>query len=189
MKVLLDANVLYPVPVRDILLSLADRKLFQAKWSADINNEWVRNLLFKRQDIRAEDLARTVDAMNRAFPDANTDQYQHRIAQLSLPDPNDRHVLAAAIEADAELIITFNLKDFPDDILEKHGIEAVHPDNFIEELIQENTDTAFDAFEQQLARLRNPPLSREYVLEKLSQCGLTNTASSLRLPGSHYSII
>ncbi len=180
MTVLLDANVLYPAPVRDILLSLADKKLFQPKWSADINDEWIRNLLVNREDIKRKDLISTVDAMNKAFPDADTQYYESRMEHLFLPDPDDRHVLAAAIEAGAEGIITFNLKDFPEAALMMHGIEAMHPDDFIEELIGENTDTCFEAFEQQLNRLKNPPLTREYVLDKLLGCGLPKTAASLR---------
>jgi len=91
-------------------------------------------------------------------------------------------LLAAAIEADAELILTFNLKDFPEDELAKHGIKAIHPDDFLVQLIEKDPDNVLDAFEQQLARLRNPPLTREYVLDKLTGCGLPQTAASLRLP-------
>jgi predicted nucleic acid-binding protein len=180
MRVLLDANVLYPAPVRDILLSLANKKLFQVKWSQEIQAEWTRHLLLNRNDIIADDIKRAVQAMDRAFPDANTDHYRHRMAKLFLPDEDDRHVLAAAIEADAACIITFNMKDFPRAILTEYGIEAIHPDDFIEELIQRNSESAFDAFEQLLVRLRNPPVSREYVLDKFQQCGLHKTAAFLR---------
>ena len=109
MKVILDANVLYPAPVRDILLSLANNNMFQPKWSADINKEWVRNLVANRPDIKRENTENTIRSMNMAFPEANTEHYQSIIAELNLPDPKDRHVLAAGIAAEAELMVTFNL--------------------------------------------------------------------------------
>ena len=181
MKVILDANVLYPAPVRDMLLSLANNNMFQPKWSAAINEEWVRNLVANRPDIKRENTENTIRSMNRAFPDANTETYPSTITELNLPDPNDQHVLAAAISAEAELIVTFNLKDFPPSLLAPRGIEAIHPDDFILGLTEEDKITAFDAFEKQVARLKNPPLSREYVLDKLNDCNLPKTAASLRL--------
>jgi len=182
MKVILDANVLYPAPVRDLLLSLANNKMFQPKWSAAINEEWVRSLVANRPDIKRENTENTIRSMNMAFPDANTETHPSTIEELTLPDPNDQHVLAAAISAEAELIVTFNLKDFPPSLLAPRGIESIHPDDFILGLIEEDRDTAFDAFEKHVARLINPPLSRDYVLDKLNDCNLPKTAASLRLP-------
>ena len=182
MKVILDANVLYPAPLRDMLLSLANNNMFQPKWSTAINEEWVRNLIANRPDIKRENTEKTIRSMNMAFPDANTEHYASTIAELNLPDPNDQHVLAAAISAEAELIVTFNLKDFPPSLLAPRGIEAIHPDDFILGLIEVDKVTAFDAFEKQVARLKNPPLSRDYVLDKLNDCNLPKTAASLRLP-------
>ena len=182
MKVILDANVLYPAPVRDMLLSLANNNMFQPKWSPAIHEEWVRNLLSNRPDIKRENLENTISSMNTAFPDATTEIHPSTIAALNLPDPNDQHVLAAAISAEAELIVTFNLKDFPPRLLDPRGIEAIHPDDFILGLIEVDKVTAFDAFEKQVARLKNPPLSRDYILDKLNDCNLPKTAASLRLP-------
>lgn len=182
MKVMLDANVLYPAPVRDILLSLASNNMFQPKWSATIHEEWVRNLLSNRPDIKRENLENTISSMNAAFQDATTEIHPSTIATLNLPDPNDQHVLAAAITAEAELIATFNVKDFPASILAPFGIEAIHPDDFILGLIAHDKITAFDAFEKQVARLNNPPLSRDYVLNKLHDCHLPKTAATLRFP-------
>lgn len=154
MKVILDANVLYPAPVRDMLLSLANNNMFQPKWSAAINEEWVRNLVANRPDIKRENTEKTIRSMNLAFPDANTEHYPSTIAELTLPDPNDQHVLAAAIAAEAVLIVTFNLIDFPPSLLAPNGIEAIHPDDFILGLIEEDKVTAFDAFEKQSQGLK-----------------------------------
>lgn len=134
--------MLYPAPVRDLLLSLANNNMFQPKWLAAINEEWVRSLVENRPDIKRENTEKTIRSLNMAFPDANTDPSPSTIAELTLPDPNDQHVLVAAISAEAELIVTFNLKDFPTSILSHRGIEAIHPDDFILGLIEEDRDTA-----------------------------------------------
>src|SRR5260370_9234777 len=112
---ILDANVLYPAPLRDYLLNLAAIELFKPKWTDAIQDEWIRNLLLKRPDLKRQDLVKTRKAMDNAFPDANTTNYQELVSGLSLPDPDDKHVLAAAIVANAEIIVTSNLKDFPAD--------------------------------------------------------------------------
>jgi predicted nucleic acid-binding protein len=83
--------------------------------------------------------------MNDAFPDANIIHYKHKIRELDLPDQEDRHVLAAAIIANAQLIVTFNVRDFPTDIVDKFGIRSIHPDLFIFELIQQNERSCFNA--------------------------------------------
>jgi predicted nucleic acid-binding protein len=129
--VVFDACVLYPAPLRDFLLRLSTTGLFAAKWTDHIHDEWVRNVLKSRPDLEGK-LPRTRDLMNRAVPDALVTGYETLIEKLELPDADDRHVLAAAIRSGAQAIITFNLKDFPDDALAQYGIEAIHPDLFIE---------------------------------------------------------
>lgn len=120
---LLDANVLYPAPLRDLLLQLAFTGLYQARWSAEIDDEWKRNLLAARPE-GAERIERTHAVMHRAIPDALVRDYAHLIPNLSLPDPGDRHVLAAVITTVADVIVTFNLKDFPPTTLSPYGLEA-----------------------------------------------------------------
>ena len=110
---LLDACVLYPAPVRDLLLSVAAEGLYDPVWTQVIQDEWINNLLINRTDLKREKLIATTRAMNIAFPQANIMHYKRLLNQLTLPDENDRHVLAAAISGKAQLIITFNLKDFP----------------------------------------------------------------------------
>mgnify|MGYP000873574693 FL=1 len=109
---LLDACVLYPAPVRDLLLSVAAEGLYDPVWTQVIQDEWINNLLINRPDLKREKLIATTRAMNIAFPQANIMHYKRLLNQLTLPDENDRHVLAAAISGKAQLIITFNLKDF-----------------------------------------------------------------------------
>jgi len=173
--VVLDACVLYPAPLRDYLLYLASQDLFQPKWSTDINEEWIRNLLKNRIDLVRTQLERTVNAMNRAFPKANIDKDISIINILILPDPDDRHVLATAIKRKAEKIITANIKDFPKGYIDQFKIQIQHPDEFISELVDANPESALTAFQEQVNNLKNPPLSVEDVLSSLKKCGLQQT--------------
>lgn len=120
----LDACVLYPAPVRDLLLQLARDGAYRARWTDDIQNEWMRNVLGNRPDLTATQLAYTRSQMEKHIPDALVTGYAHHIAVVHLPDPDDRHVVAAAIAARADAIVTFNLRDFPAAILEPLDIEA-----------------------------------------------------------------
>ncbi len=125
-----DACVLYPAPLRGFLLYLALSELFAAKWSDEIHEEWIGNLLEDRPDI-VRQLKRTRALMDEAVPDSRVTGYQDLIPALNLPDPNDRHVLAAAIRCGAQAIVTFNLKDFPAETLDLYDTEAIHPDDFV----------------------------------------------------------
>ena len=126
-----DANILYPAPLRDLFIRLAQAGLVRGRWTEAINDEWVRNLLRVNPALSADRLARTRALMNGAVRDCLVTGYEDLIESLSLPDPDDRHVLAAAIRAGAEVIVTFNLKDFPATTLSSYDLEAKHPDDFL----------------------------------------------------------
>lgn len=128
---LLDANVLYPAPVRDIFLQLAQTDLFKAKWSQDIHREWIEALLRNEPHRERSRLESTRNLMDRAVRDCLVKGYQSLIPSLHLPDPEDRHVLAAAIVGHCDVIVTYNLKDFPKNTLLPFNIEAQHPDVFL----------------------------------------------------------
>ena len=176
----LDANILYPAPIRDLLLSLAEEALFKPLWSATIQEEWKRNLLMKRQDIKPEKLERTTLLMNQAFPDAMVEDYEKWIDKIILKDVDDRHVVAAAIQANANYIITINLKDFMDIVGPTREFEVIHPDDFINRLISENPEAVYRGFVKMVLRLKNPPQSKDEVLTTLSGCGLVQTAMKLK---------
>jgi predicted nucleic acid-binding protein len=178
--VVYDANVLYPAPLRDFLMRLALTDLFQARWTEDIHEEWIRNLLEARADLTRGQLERTRELMNANVRDCLVEGYQSLIPGLELPDPEDRHVLAAAIRANASVIVTFNLKDFPAARVERYGIEAQHPDEFIAHLVDLNQAKVCSAAEEQLKSLRNPPKTVEEYLETLLRQGLPQTAALLR---------
>ena len=177
---ILDANVLYPAPLRDFLLSIADLNLFKPRWTAQIHEEWTRNLLIKRPDLNIEQLRKTVKAMNDAFPAANIEKYETLIDSLSLPDPNDRHILAAGIRSKADVIVTFNLKDFPSARLKEFDIDALRPDEFIKNLMEINMGLVINAFHNQVRRLRNPIKTKEQVIKSLEKCGLRKCSEILK---------
>ena len=175
----LDANTLYPAPVRDLLLSLAVDGLYHARWTNRIHEEWTRNLVLKRPEIEPR-LAALVELMNRSVPDCFVDNYEALIPGLVLPDPDDRHVLAAAIAGHADAIVTFNLKDFPADALDPHQIEAIHPDDFILNQLELRPYEALAAVKKMRARLTRPPLTATELIATLERSGLPAAASHLR---------
>jgi predicted nucleic acid-binding protein len=176
----LDACVLYPAPLRDFLMHLAVLDTFQAKWTEAIHAEWIRNVLKNRPDLKAEQLERTKELMNTHTRDAVVENYESLINSLQLPDENDRHVLAAAIHAKADLIVTFNLRDFPAGELSRYGVEAIHPDDFIQRLIENKADLVFSAARRQWKSLKNPPKLLAEFLDILASNGLDETVKYLR---------
>ena len=178
--VLYDACVLYPAPLRDLLVHLALLDAVRAKWSDAIHDEWTRNVLANRPDLTAVQLARTRALMDRHVRDCLVTGYEELIPTLALPDPDDRHVLAAAVHAGATVILTFNLKDFPPAVLAPHAVEAVHPDEFISRLLAEQPALVCEAVKRQRASLKKPPKTVDEFLPTLDQCGLPVTVATLR---------
>lgn len=107
-----DACVLYPAPLRDLLMWLALTDLFKARWTDEIHDEWIRNVLKQRPDLTLEQLTRTKTLMNSNVRDCLVTGYESIIPSLQLPDAGDCHILAAAIRCNADVIITFNLRGF-----------------------------------------------------------------------------
>jgi hypothetical protein len=161
--VLYDANLLYPFHLRNLLIQLGVNYIVSPRWTDAIHDEWIRNLAANGRQTR-DRLLRTRDLMRRVLPDADVHGYEARIAGLTLPDPNDRHILAAAIEAGAEIILTFNLKHFPKDSLAPFGIAARNPDDFLCELYVADRDAikaVVDAARRNLSKTE--PTLAEFV--------------------------
>ena len=176
----LDANVLYSAMVRDLLMNLSNTDLFRLRWSRAVQDEWIGNLLRNRPDLKMEQLERTRELMDRHVPDALVTGYEGLIEGLQLPDPNDRHVLAAAIRGRADVIVTMNLKDFPVETLAPFGIEAQHPDEFVFHLLDLEPGVVCRAVDHHRQLLKKPPKTTEEYLSGLEAQGLTQTASQLR---------
>ncbi|MDT0619911.1 PIN domain-containing protein [Salinisphaera sp. P385] len=168
----MDASVLYSAPLTDLFVRLCIAGLYRASWSDSIHEEWMRALLADRPDLTREDLVRRRDAMDEALPDAAIDGYEGLIPGLDLPDPGDRHVLAAAVRARTALIVTHNLKDFPAERLEPYALEGVHPDTFACDLYYLNPKRVAAIVEAQRSDLRKPPMARADFLSRLEACGL-----------------
>ncbi|MBD3222533.1 PIN domain-containing protein [bacterium] len=175
-----DACVFYPAPLRDLLMQLALTGLFRARWTDRIHEEWIAALLERRPDLRRERLLRTRGLIDSSAPDCLVTGYEHLMEGLELPDPDDRHVLAAAIRCNAAVIVSFNQSDFPAGYLAEFGIEVQHPDEFIGHLIDLAPDRVFLAAKKVRARLKNPPRSADEYLETLAAQGLPETVTTLR---------
>lgn len=177
--VVYDACVLYPAPLRDLLLRVARTGIVRARWSNAILDECFSNILANRPDLTREKLARTRELMVAAVPDCLVEGFEELIDGLDLPDPDDRHVLAAAVRAGAQTIVTFNLKDFPAALTEKYGVEAQHPDDFVYDLIDLAPAAVLGAVRGQLSALRNPPQTVSQLLDTLRGNGLEQTVTRL----------
>ncbi len=179
--VLLDACVLYPAALRDLLMRLAVHELIQAKWSEMIHEEWMTAVLRERPDLSLKQLERTRQLMDLHAGACLVDGHKWRIESLSLPEENDRHVLAAAIEAEADAIVTWNLGDFPKVTLANHGIERWTPDELLMQLWRTDEDAVVKLMREHRASLKNPLKSAEEYLETLEQQRLTKSTQVLRV--------
>jgi len=152
---------------------------FRARWRETIHEEWKRNLLINRPDLTREKVDRVSGLMDRAIEDGLVEDYEALIAGLELPDPDDRHVLAAAIRCGASVIVTFNQRDFPIELLEPYGVEAQHPDEFVENLLDLDVAAVVSAAQRQRAKFKNPPIDVDRYLNMLQRQGLVQTTKML----------
>lgn len=175
-----DACVFHSAPLRDLFLWLAQRGVFRARWTDRIHSEWMRSVRERFPDLDPRKLERTRLLMDAAVRDCLVTGYEERIADLELPDPDDRHVLAAAIHCRATVIVTLNLRDFPAESLLEHGISAIDPDEFICRLFESAPDGVLAAVQKHRTSLKRPPKSPDEYLESLRTQGLQKTAARLQ---------
>lgn len=172
----LDANVLFPFRTRDALLRFAEAGLFQPRWTRTILDEWRRNLLALKPQL-ASSVAAQMDAMARAFPEALVRGHEPLIGTLLLPDPDDRHVLAAAVRAGATHIATENLRDFPAEALKGLGIDPVGADDFLAAIFEFHPAEAVAALRTMRRAYRRPAMdAAEFILD-LRTSGLPRLAT------------
>jgi predicted nucleic acid-binding protein len=178
---LLDACVLFPIAVADSLMSLATAGLFAAKWTQRIEQEWITNLEEFRPELRGR-LEIRRDGMREAVPDweVNEAAWAPLVSNMELPDPDDQHVLAAAISGHTDCIVTANLRDFPAEIVGPYGIEVIHPDRFIINQWDLDYVAAMTAFKSMRARWRNPKATPEDFAQALERNSLPATAQRIR---------
>ena len=162
-------------------MRLALRDLFRAKWSQTVHEEWIEAALRDRpDDLDRKKVERARALMDAHVRDGLVEGYEELIESLVLPDPADRHVLAAAIRGRADVIVTMNLKDFPAATLAPYGIEAKHPDAFIMELIDLDGGAVVAAAHEHRVSLRSPPKTVQAYLDSLERQGLIHTVATLR---------
>ena len=168
-RVLLDANVLFPIVQTDLLLQLANRDAFVPLWSSAILEEVVNSLVTTGRVTKALALTR-VDMMNEAFLDAQVANWESLVYSIEgIPDPDDRHVVAAAIEGNASAIVTDNLKDFPNLALEDHGLHAKSCDDFLLDLYDLSPARFDDALDEMVKLRTRPKVSLSQLLEVLAK--------------------
>ncbi len=173
----LDTNIMYPVEIRDLLFWFAYYDLYTPKWSKHIFDEWKD--VMKRRDVSEDEAEKRMRKANLAFPDAFVKNYSGLIDGLRLPDAKDRHVLAAAIKTNANVIVTNNIKDFPEDYLASFGLSVKTADDFLTDIIDLNSEQSIKAFREMVLNRRNPDLNEFEVLDILRKRGLRETANFL----------
>lgn len=166
--VVLDANVLHPIALCDLLLRLALEGLYRPLWSAEILEETKRSILRRRPDLERRALGARIAAMQRALPEALVTGYETRLAEFAALG-TDAHVLAAAAHAGAHVIVTDNVRDFPAAALRPHGIKAQTADQFLVRHWQTEREVVARVLSEQAAGTRRPPLSVRDVLAGLER--------------------
>jgi len=175
-----DACVLYPNTLRDLLIRIAQSGLCQAKWTDQILGETFKNLQASRPELDESALVRTRELMIRAVRDCLVQGYEALIPVFTLPDPDDRHVLAAAVRAKAQLIVTANLRDFPVQELSQWDVEAKAPDDFVLDQIDLDRAAVYGAVQRIADSWKKPPGTINDVLSSLEKCGLVESVAALR---------
>lgn len=173
---MVDANVLGPALPRNIALTLAECGLYRPRWSGEILAETERYISSK---AGAEAAQRNVLCIQTAFPEGSVEISSSALERLSLPDEDDRHVLAAAIKVRAQLIVTDNLSDFPSAVLEDFEIEAISADAFFADTMTLDTSTALASISAMRRRLNDPTITPDELILKCERSGLLETSALL----------
>jgi len=171
-----DACILYPFHLRNIVVQAAVDRLVEGRWTDMIHDEWIQKLAASESAIPLERLQNTRRLMNEALPMATVKGYEEQIPIVNLPDPNDRHVVAAGITAGASVILTWNIRDFPSRELKKFGLRKQTPDAFLSGLYDQVSDLMIDSLAN--AR-RNMQPRAKFRLQTLSTCSITRNLSNL----------
>lgn len=175
----LDANVFYGARLRSLVLFLAQTKVFRARWSEHVHDEWIRNLLRNRPDLTRASLEKTRRAMDGSVLDALVTGYEPLIPAMALPDPDDRHVLAAAVVCRASCIVTFNLAHFPETVLAPFGLHAVHPDDFLLDVESIDPVTFAETVLTDFRHYAAPTLALDAYVGSLRKAGVPRTADHI----------
>lgn len=175
-----DACVLYPASMRDLLLRLGQTGLFRARWTRRIVDEALRSLESDRPDLEPARLRRTGELINASIRDCLVVDHEALAGSIRLPDPDDRHVVAAAVRCGAQVIVTNNVRDFPHEALDPLGIEARPPDAFVRHVIDVAPELVARVLVEQAAALARPPMSVWTLIARLGHAGLPTSMAAIR---------
>lgn len=178
--VLFDANVFFGAALRSLIVQLAGNGLFRARWSSAIHEEWTKAVLAQRPGIDPDRLRGVAAQMDRAVPECLVTGHEPIISSLLLPDPGDRHVLAAAIASRADCLVTFNERDFPRETLQPFHIHTSHPDRFLMDIDRLGDGALMAAAREDFAHYKRPPLSVDAYIERFRKAGVPNTADYMQ---------
>ena len=181
--VVCDANVLYSIVMTDLIISLGSVGLFRPRWTRQIHDEWMRNLLANRSELDSTKIERRRQQMDATIDDCLIESYEHLIPRLSLPDQDDRHVLAAAIHGKAQVILTYNLRHFPKKALAPCEITAQAPDTLLTALTERFPSEVGDVLEKMRARKTRPAITQDEMLRKIENQRLPQFVAKLRAMG------
>lgn len=174
-----DACVLYPFQLRNLLVQISVDRLVDARWTDEIHEEWIRNLVANTPELTRARLETTRALMDQVLPHARVTDYAARIPTITLPDPDDRHVAAAAIAAGADVIVTWNVRDFPTAELRRHGRRKATPDAFLTDLHAADPAVVAASVENARRNLNRSRVSRPAYLDGLQRQGLKRFVAAL----------
>ena len=172
----LDACVLVPIALADTLLRVAEKGLYRPLWTDRILSEAQAAIEEVHPGI---DVSKRFAGMREAFDDSLITGWEDLEGGLSLPDEDDRHVVAAAIKGGAQAIITANLADFPAAALGPLGLEAVHPDDFLLDQLDLSPPTILQVIREQAAHTRRPPITPQDLATLLGRAGVPGFADEI----------
>lgn len=175
---LLDACVLFPIALADTLLRLAESDLYRPLWSKRILDEMVSAIEEIHPGLADGPAHGRADTMDRAFDDACVAGWEPLVQGIPLPDEDDRHVVAAALRGQADIIVTANLSDFPANLLEPLGLEAQGPDEFLLNQLDLDPDVVIRVLHAQAAATHRPAITFDALVEHLSRCGVPRFAAA-----------
>jgi len=175
-----DACILYPFHLRNIVVQAAVDRLVDARWTDEIHDEWMAKLAANAPTLPLERLQATRRLMNDALPEANVSGYEDLVPSIHLPDPDDRHVVAAAMSAGASVILTWNLRDFPATALNAYGLRRQTPDAFLADVYDQAPDLAVSSLSNARRNLNRSRVSAPEFIDILSKQKLTQLVTRLK---------
>lgn len=179
LSVFLDANVIYSITLTDVLLTLAEHDLFLPLWSPNVLQEAQEAASRTLPDAAQQAFRKRPIMMDRAFPESSIHVEESEWSQFDLPDPDDRHVLAAAAQGQADALATRNIKDFPQKLLDSFSIQVITPDDLLCVLLRRNPEATASAIRELIDSRHRPPINIPDFAKRLERSGATQFAAAI----------